>query len=92
MGMANARGHRGQLLVLHRLPEPFPIHERLRDERLAARISQAELARRLGKTQAWVSLRESGQRVVPAQLLPAYAAALGVTVSRLYNESFRAAG
>ena len=89
--MASGRAPRGKLLVLHRAPEPFPIHERLRDERRVARISQAELGRRLGKTQAWVSRVESGAFVAPGHLLPAYAAALGVTVSRLFGESYRAA-
>lgn len=94
-GMGSGRNTGGKLLVLPttppRAPDPFPLHERLRDERIAARISQAEVARRIGKTQAWVSRVERGTFTAPGHLLKAYAAALGVTVSRLFNESFRAA-
>jgi transcriptional regulator with XRE-family HTH domain len=92
--MANARGMGGRVIPIRRPahPDPFPLHERLRDERRAARISQAEVARRLGKTQAWVSRIEAGKRTPPGNLLPAYAAALGVSVSRLFDEAYRAAG
>ena len=77
-------------MAIRPAPQPFPLHERLRSERQSARISQAELARRLGKTQAWVSRVESGIFVAPGHLLKAYASALGVTVSRLFDEVYAA--
>jgi transcriptional regulator with XRE-family HTH domain len=40
--------------------------ERLRAARLAAGLTQAQVAQRLGKPQSWVSKSESGERRVDA--------------------------
>lgn len=57
--------------------------ERLRAVRMRAKLTQAEVARRLGKPQSYVSKSESGERRVDAAELAAFAAVYGVPVKVL---------
>jgi transcriptional regulator with XRE-family HTH domain len=74
------------------------IGQRIREEREAAKITQEELARRIARATgrsyvvSQVSKIETSQNRLDADLVPVYAAALGVTVARLFGESpYRAA-
>lgn len=61
----------------------IPVGQRIRDEREAADLSQAELAERLGCTQTAISYWESGSRVLRVDDLINVARALGVPPSAL---------
>jgi len=62
------------------------LHEVLRERRLRLEISQRELAKLLGKEQSWVARVELGETRVPADFMPAYADALGVSVGHIYRQ------
>ncbi|MDP1793768.1 MAG: helix-turn-helix transcriptional regulator [Acidimicrobiales bacterium] len=55
----------------------------LRQQRLAAKLSQVELAQRLGRTQGFVATYESGQRRIDVVEFAAICDALGVKASTL---------
>lgn len=55
----------------------------LHDARASARISRAEMARRLGKTRAQITWIEAGDRPVDEQWANDYARALGVRATLL---------
>lgn len=52
--------------------------EDLRAARIAAGLSQAQLARRLGRSQQYVSLIESGRRRLPIEAMTMILRALGL--------------
>jgi transcriptional regulator with XRE-family HTH domain len=54
---------------------------KLRDARAATGLSQAAVARRLGKPQSFVSKCESGERRVDVVELKAFAKAYGVPIT-----------
>lgn len=52
----------------------------MREEREKARVTQPEMARKLGVTKQLISFWESGRRTVSARHLVMYCHALGLTV------------
>ena len=58
---------------------------RIKELRIAAGLKQSELANLLGVNQSAVANWESGNRWPLASKLPAIAAALGCTISDLYE-------
>lgn len=82
-------GRRGEIVYLpgaERRSKQEWLGARIRDERIAAGLTQRHLARRIGKPQSWLSRVEDGSYIVPGHMLQAIARALGVTVARLFNE------
>ena len=61
---------------------------RLRELRVAAGLSQAEVAKRLDVKQSTVSLWESGERAPSLNQLPAIAYALGVNEAEKFFPKF----
>ena len=57
----------------------------IRQTRLAANLSQRDLAQRLGISSAAVAKWEAGQSYPSADKLPALANALGVPIDQLYS-------
>ena len=57
----------------------------LKKRRLAAGLSQKDLAERLGIVQSAISAWESGEKMPRASQLPALAEALNCTIDDLYN-------
>ena len=57
----------------------------LREKRLAAGLSQKNLADKLGIVQSAISAWESGEKMPRASQLPALAKALGCSIDELYN-------
>jgi transcriptional regulator with XRE-family HTH domain len=55
----------------------------LTDKRIAAKLSQRELARRVGHFQSWVAKTESGQRRIDVVELFALADAIGFDIVKL---------
>lgn len=64
---------------------------RLRHEREAAGLSRSQLATFVDLAEIDVERIESGQKSLPAELLPDLCYALGITVSRFLGEQPRAA-
>ncbi|MCX6343634.1 MAG: helix-turn-helix transcriptional regulator [Armatimonadetes bacterium] len=64
--------------------QTFLMH--LREARKKAHLSQAEVARRLGKPQSFVAKCESGERRIDAIEAMYFAQLYGVTVSALVDE------
>lgn len=58
----------------------------LKKRRLAAGLSQKDLAERLGIVQSAISAWESGEKMPRASQLPALANVLGCTIDDLYIE------
>jgi transcriptional regulator with XRE-family HTH domain len=54
--------------------------EDVREARIKAGLSQAQLAQRLGRTQQYVSLIESGQRRLPMEAMVLIMRALGLEI------------
>ena len=67
-------------------PTPTPPPSRLRELRAAAGLSQGELARALGVSQQNIAYWERRQKPPRSDVLPAMAAALGVSVHDLLGE------
>lgn len=63
----------------------------IRETRIRANISQAELGRRVGMDQSGISRLERGQRPVTVDMLKALAEALGVSPAALLEEEIKAA-
>lgn len=63
--------------------DPIVLGNALRAARQAARLTQADLAARLGLTVNYLSLLEHGRRGISLATLSAYAAAAGVRVGDL---------
>lgn len=61
------------------------MREKLRRARLDARLTQAEVARRIGKTKAAYSLIERGERNVYLDTAVAIARAIGRPVNELFD-------
>lgn len=57
----------------------------LREKRLAAGLSQKNLADKLGIVQSAISAWESGEKMPRASQLPALAKALSCSIDELYN-------
>lgn len=57
----------------------------LREKRLAAGLSQKNLADKLGIVQSAISAWESGEKMPRASQLPALAKALNCSIDELYN-------
>ena len=62
------------------------IHETIRRQRIANRLSQRELAERLGVSYQAVSKWENAVSLPDVTLLPALARALGITLDQLFGE------
>lgn len=58
----------------------------LKEERTAARLSQGRMAELLGVPKIDVQRFESGQKVIPLDLLPRLCEVLGVTAARLLGD------
>ena len=71
------------------LPEPSSFGQRLAELRRAAGFTQVELASELGISQLMVAYYESPSATPPANLLPAIATALGVTIDELFGRSIQ---
>lgn len=63
----------------------MPITKSLRKKRLAAGLSQKELADKLGIVQSAISAWESGEKMPRVAQLPELAAALHCTIDELYQ-------
>lgn len=59
---------------------------RLKELRLAAGLTQADLAEKINVKQASISLWESGENVPTTDKLPALAEIFGVSISELFIE------
>lgn len=59
---------------------------KIKELRLAIKMTQVDLAKKMGVSQSTIVAWESGRACPGAQRLPALAAALGVTVSELFRE------
>jgi transcriptional regulator with XRE-family HTH domain len=59
---------------------------RIQQEREYAGLSQEDLANAVGVSQELVARWEKGERQLKADQLPLIAAALGITVGRIYGE------
>jgi transcriptional regulator with XRE-family HTH domain len=63
------------------------LHARVKALRVRRKLTQAELARKIGVTEAYVSMIESGARRTPSlTTLKRLARALGVSVAKLVEE------
>jgi len=62
------------------------VRQRLRQARLAAKMTQQQLAERIDRTQSHVSGYETGERTPTLEVTTRLAAALGVTVHWLCGE------
>jgi transcriptional regulator with XRE-family HTH domain len=70
----------------HARPLEHNIPLRLKLERETLGMSQEELGKLLGRSTSAVSRMESGEMAIPADLMPLWAAILGVEVWRLYEK------
>ena len=68
-----------------RYKKEVPITKGLKKKRLAAGLSQKELADKLGIVQSAISAWESGEKMPRAAQLPELAAALHCTIDELYQ-------
>ena len=68
-----------------RYKREVPITKGLKKKRLAAGLSQKELADKLGIVQSAISAWESGEKMPRAAQLPELAAALHCTIDELYQ-------
>lgn len=68
-----------------RYKKEVPITKSLKKKRLAAGLSQKELADKLGIVQSAISAWESGEKMPRAAQLPELAAALHCTIDELYQ-------
>jgi transcriptional regulator with XRE-family HTH domain len=63
----------------------------IREARINANLSQAELGRQIGLDQSGISRLERGQRPMTVAMLKALASALGVSPASLLEEESKAA-
>ena len=70
-----------------RSPEYRRLLKRVRQARLNAGLTQAEVAKKLGKPQSFVSKSESGERRLDAVELKRMAEILDVPITRLLEDS-----
>lgn len=73
-------------------PEQEAFVALLRELRLTAGFTQAELAERLGRHQSFVSKVESGERRIDLVELHRYCAALGMDLAKVVRRYLRAVG
>lgn len=73
-------------------PEQEAFVALLRELRLAAGVTQAEFAERLGRHQSFVSKVESGERRIDLVELHGYCAALGLDLVKVVRRYLRAVG
>jgi transcriptional regulator with XRE-family HTH domain len=71
--------------TLHR-PETRLLIELLRDSRVAANLTQAQLSERLGRAQSFISDVERGQRRLDLVQLRDWCAAIGTALPKLVRD------
>lgn len=64
----------------------------MREMREAANLSQSEVAQKIRKSQSIVSMYESGERRISAELIPQLAKLYGCTIEQLFNVETDQAG
>ncbi|WP_445363189.1 helix-turn-helix domain-containing protein [Microbulbifer sp. ANSA003] len=65
--------------------EAGSLGDRLRNARKRERMTVAQLARQLGLAPSQVSKMETGAQRIPANLLPAWCEAVGITLAEVYG-------
>ncbi|WNZ57020.1 helix-turn-helix transcriptional regulator [Microbulbifer sp. MKSA007] len=65
--------------------EAGSLGDRLRNARKRERMTVAQLARQLGLVSSQISKMETGVQRIPADLLPAWCEAVGVTLAEVYG-------
>ncbi|WP_020412918.1 helix-turn-helix domain-containing protein [Microbulbifer variabilis] len=69
--------------------EPGTLGKRLREARKRERMTGAQLSQRLGLAPSQISRMETGAQRIPAELLPVWCEAVGITLAEVYGVELR---
>ncbi|WP_353377185.1 helix-turn-helix transcriptional regulator [Microbulbifer sp. NBRC 101763] len=69
--------------------EPGTLGKRLREARKRERMTGAQLSQRLGLAPSQISRMETGVQRIPAELLPIWCEAVGITLAEVYGVELR---
>ncbi|BBM00427.1 helix-turn-helix domain-containing protein [Microbulbifer sp. GL-2] len=69
--------------------EPGTLGKRLREARKRERMTGAQLSQKLGLTPSQISKMETGAQRIPAELLPIWCEAVGITLADVYGVELR---